>query len=80
MQYTLELITHNVEDNIIHQRSSDGYVNATALCRAVGKQFNDYSRTKTTQAFLAAFSRSTGIPVDQLIITITDGDNHRRGT
>lgn len=80
MQYSLELITHNVENNIIHQRSSDGYVNATALCRAVGKQFNDYSRTKTTQAFLGALSRSTGIPVDRLIITITDGDNYRRGT
>ncbi|HCT7913257.1 KilA-N domain-containing protein [Acinetobacter baumannii] len=80
MQYSLELITHNVDNNIIHQRSSDGYVNATALCRAVGKQFNDYSRTKTTQAFLAALSRSTKIPVDLLVITISDGDNYRRGT
>lgn len=80
VQYSLDLITHNVDNNIIHQRSSDGYVNATALCRAVGKQFNDYSRTKTTQAFLAALSRSTGIPVDLLIITIIDGDNYRRGT
>jgi len=80
MQYSLDLITHNVEDNIIHQRSSDGYVNATALCRAVGKQFNDYSRTKTTQAFLQALSRSTGIPVDLLVITIIEGENYRRGT
>lgn len=80
MQYSLELITHNVDNNIIHQRSSDGYVNATALCRAVGKQFNDYSRTKTTQAFFLALSRSTGIPIDLLVLTIIDGDIYRRGT
>lgn len=80
MQYSLELISHNVDNNIIHQRSSDGYVNATALCRAVGKQFNDYSRTKTTQAFFDALSRSTGIPVDLLVITIVEGENYRRGT
>lgn len=80
MQYSLDLITHNVENNIIHQRSSDGYVNATALCRAVGKQFGDYNRNKNTQAFLEVLSRSTRIDIDRLIITIIDGDIYRRGT
>lgn len=80
MQYSLDLITHNVDDSVIHQRTEDGYVNASAMCKAAGKLFNDYSRLKNTNAFLEELSRSTGIPVDLLIITIIDGENGGRGT
>ena len=37
-QYNLPLIQHKVDDgSIIQQRASDGYINATALCKAAGK-------------------------------------------
>ena len=44
MQLALTLINRQIENNFIPQRASDGYINATAMCKAVGKQFNDYWR------------------------------------
>ena len=76
----LALVPHTHQGSLIHQRAEDGYINATAMCRAVGKQFNDYTRLKTTGEFLRALSGSTGIPVDQLIATIVTGPNEERGS
>lgn len=53
---------------------------ATAMCKAVGKQYGDYSRLAVTSAFLQELSRSTGIPVDHLAFTTTTGPNDERGT
>jgi hypothetical protein len=64
-QYSLDLIQHQANGSVISQRTADGYVNATALCKAAGKQFNDYFRLDSTKAFLAALSAKTGIPVDE---------------
>ena len=80
MQLPLALIPHQVENSLIHQRAIDGYVNATAMCKAVGKLFNDYSRLKITQEFFTELGRSTGIPVDQLMFTTMSGPNEGRGT
>ncbi len=79
-QLQLALIPHKVENALILQRAIDGYVNATAMCNAVGKKFNDYSRLKATAEFLSELSKSTGIPADQLIFTETTGPNTGRGT
>lgn len=76
----LALIPHKVENKLIHQRAIDGYVNATAMCNAVGKKLNDYTRLLVTKAFLIELSRSTGIPVDLLMHTVMDGPNDGRGT
>jgi hypothetical protein len=64
-QYSLSLIQHEANGSVIAQRSSDGYVNATALCKAAGKLFADYTRTDSTKAFLAALSAKMGIPIDK---------------
>ena len=80
MQLPLALIPRQVENSLIHQRAIDGYVNATAMCKAVGKLFNDYSRLKITQEFFTELGRSTGIPVDQLMFTTMSGPNEGRGT
>jgi hypothetical protein len=37
MQLKLQLITREVDNFEIGQRASDGYINATAMCKAVGK-------------------------------------------
>lgn len=80
MQLELALIPHKVENSLINQRAMDGYVNGTAMCNAVGKKLNDYSRLSTTKAFLKELSMSTGIPADQLTFATMDGPNERRGT
>ncbi len=33
-----ELIAHEIDGSMIPQRSKDGYVNATAMCKAAGKR------------------------------------------
>lgn len=54
----------------IQGRPSDQYINATAMCKATGKQYNDYSRLGQTEEFLVALSQQTGIPVCDLVISI----------
>ena len=76
----MALIPHKVENTLIHQRALDGYVNATAMCKAVGKQFSAYSRLKGTQDFLKELSAATGIPVAQLIHTVVGGIPDLQGT
>jgi hypothetical protein len=79
-QIALPLVKYEIEQEVIHQRVRDGYVNASAMCKAGGKLFNDYSRLKTYPRFLEALSGSTGIPVDQLVSTVMTGQNELRGT
>lgn len=80
VQPRLDLIPHDYRGEIISQRSKDGYINATAMCKAAGKLFADYQRQKTTQAFLAELQGSMGIPIDQLVAGVTTGPNEHRGT
>jgi len=58
----------------------DGFINATALCKAGGKQFNDWYRLEKSKLFLNALSSSTGYPADILIHIITNMKNEFRGT
>ncbi|RCK20113.1 KilA, partial [Thalassospira profundimaris] len=60
---TTQLIPHTINDRTICQRKDDGYIHATAMCKAAGKQFNDYRRLATTHEFLDALAAETGIPV-----------------
>lgn len=64
----------------IEQRSKDGYINATAMCQAAGKNWNDYSRLNGTQAFLPELAADTGIPVSELVQSVRGGDPWRQGT
>jgi hypothetical protein len=80
IQFELQLIPHETEGGVINQRVSDGYVNATAMCKSAGKLFADYARLKNTQEFLDELSRSMGIPIDGLVFTISTGLNEYRGT
>jgi len=69
-----------VEGEIINQRASDGYINATAMCKSVGKSIYDYSRLKNTNEFLNELSSDTGIPVSLLIHSIRGGQSSSQGT
>ncbi|MBK3775923.1 hypothetical protein GAY31_17450 [Azospirillum brasilense] len=71
-------VTRRFNNVAIGQRG-DGYLNATAMCKANGKDFYDYERLDTTQGFLQELARSPGIPGD-LITKTTTGPNAGRGT
>lgn len=80
-QLSLSLIPHKTDDGlIIAQRQFDGYINATAMCAAVGKKFNDYTRLASTKEFVEALNSDTGIPVTELIQTVSGGDPSRQGS
>ncbi|MCO8017528.1 KilA-N domain-containing protein [Brevundimonas diminuta] len=79
-QPRLDLIPHDYRGEIIGQRAKDGFINATAMCKAAGKRFNDYARLGTTEAFVAELVRETGIPATELIQSVSGGDPQRQGT
>ncbi len=51
-----QLIVRDFHGVRIRQRHSDGYLDATAMCKANGKRLNNYLRTKTTKEFLTELS------------------------
>jgi hypothetical protein len=79
-QMILSLISHQVDGLDIPQRVTDGYINATALCQASGKNFADYYRLTGTKAFLEALSSDMGIPISGLVITGKGGNPKLQGT
>jgi hypothetical protein len=77
----------------IQRRPTDGYVNATAMCKAYGKRWENYHRNERTQQYIQALGKSmaetdcgaavarnrvTGEPI--LIETIQGGPPHLQGT
>jgi hypothetical protein len=76
----LALITHKIENDLVLQRASDGYVNATAMCKASGKLIGDYGRLQSTQAFLKELSLATGLSVAELVIVVKGGEPEMQGT
>jgi hypothetical protein len=44
----------------IQRRQADGFVNATAMCKAGGKLFADYARLARTQEYMAALANVVG--------------------
>ncbi|MGX4643924.1 KilA-N domain-containing protein [Massilia sp. SYSU DXS3249] len=79
-QLNLELIHHQADGTIIDQRTGDGYINATALCKASGKQWSEYRRNMSTVAFLAELEADMGMPTSSLIHSIVGGDSRLQGT
>ena len=63
----------------VELRKSDGYVNATKLCRSAGKLFGEYHLLKSTRSLLRVLRASIGATADPIHI-IKTGPNHLRGT
>ena len=57
----------------IQRRTTDGYVNATAMCKANGKRWNDYWCTDRATEYLEALATETGIPVYRLCHSLRGG-------
>jgi len=48
-------------------RPSDGYWNATEMCKRYDRKFNDFSRTKGAIDYVEALSAKAGIPALELV-------------
>jgi hypothetical protein len=67
----------------IQRRQMDGYVNATAMCRAGGRRWNHYQANERTQAYIQALAADAGIPATGnpgLICSIQGGRPELQGT
>jgi hypothetical protein len=79
-QQSLVLIDHAYQGQAVRLRSKDGFVNATAMCRAAGKEFKHYNENGTTKAFVAELSAEVGIPTSELIQSLSGGHPALQGT
>jgi len=75
-----QMVSRDFHGATIRQRVSDGYLDATAMCKATGKRFGDYKRLKNTKEFFSVLSGYVGIPTDLIIQIINTGANEKRGT
>ena len=65
---------------IIRQRIEDGYLNATDMCKANGKRYNDWNRLESTKEYLKELSRDIGISVPNLIQIKKGGISTQQGS
>lgn len=75
-----EYLAREVNAIEIDQRISDGYINATALCKANGKMIGHYLEIGPTKEFLKELERSVGLTIDVLVSKVMTGPNEFRGT
>ncbi len=61
------LVSRSWNGTSITRRTTDGYVNATAMCKANKKRWSDYRESDRCQQYLDALSQTTEIPVFDLI-------------
>ena len=69
------LDTRSYKGTPITRRTTDGYVNATAMCKANYKRWSDYRESDRAEKYLQALESVTGISVNGLIDTKIGGSN-----
>ncbi len=69
----------NIRENTIVTNPEDGYINLTALCQAVNKQYKHWNENKSASQDLDVVSAKIGIPVDKLVY-YKPGSIHERAT
>lgn len=79
-QISLPLVQYELAHEIIYQRVRDGYVNATAMCKAAGKLWADYNRLGSTQDYFTALSADMGFPISEIIQSVRGGPPELQGT
>jgi hypothetical protein len=79
-QLHLPVIPHEVEGNLVQQRASDGYINATAMCNAAAKKISHYLEAKSTKDFLDELSKDTHLPQQGLVQILKGGLPEYQGT
>lgn len=79
-QLSLTLITHKVRDAIVEQRAADGYINATAMCKAADRKIAKYIENAGTTEFLEELSADVRIRTSELMQVQKGGDPSLQGT
>jgi hypothetical protein len=54
-----ELVSRSWNGTPIHRRTTDGYVNATAMCKANGKQWSKYREADRCQEYIDALAETS---------------------
>lgn len=54
----MNIVFHAANDLPVGQRVVDGYLNATELCKSVGKRFDNYKKHEGYKPFIEALSSS----------------------
>ena len=67
------LVSRSWNGTPISRRTSDGYVNATAMCKANGKRWKDYRESDRCQRYLDALESVAGISVHALVESRSGG-------
>ncbi len=62
-----KVISQIFNEHHIRQRSYDGYLSATDMCKAFNKMFGNYKQLKQTSDFLVVLSTTINVSVDDLI-------------
>lgn len=73
-------MAHALDGEVVSLRAADGYVNATAMCKAAGRAFGGYRRLDSTNAFLDELSTVVQIHTTELIQSVTGGIPEHQGT
>ena len=63
-------------DDLVEIRDSDGYINATKLCKAGGKEWSNYNENKLTREYIKELSKKFNINVNEIVKT-KKGGNHQ---
>ncbi|UXR90899.1 KilA-N domain-containing protein [Agrobacterium tumefaciens] len=79
-QISLPLVQYEIEQEVIHQRVRDGYVNATAMCKAANRPWGRYWETVQAKEFANELSADIGIPISELIQSVRGGEPTLQGT
>jgi hypothetical protein len=79
-QLPLPLIEREHANTLIRQRAKDGYINATAMCKAANRPWSRYWEVKTSKDFAAALSADLGIPISELVQSVSGGTPELQGT
>ncbi len=78
MQTNMTMRTINGQS--IRQRSSDGYLSATDICKAGGKLFGHYNENAKTREYITALTIEVNIPIVNLIESRKGGILTEQGT
>lgn len=64
----------------IQRREADGFVNATAMCKANGREWYTYVRSARTQEYIAALKAAPQICGTELVQSVSGGTPALQGT
>ena len=80
LQLQTGFIDRLADAGVVPQRITDGYFNATAMCRSAGKKVSHYLSNGAARDFIQELSSDAGIPASGLVQVIKGGEPRLQGT